>query len=158
MNNIIGDTMAPFKSDEVNAGFKQFCPELDNKYTLYPYAHDRWLNFEETIDGKPTFMVGHQDNGPLKNYVYCKNGPVGPGWYHVLCKTVYVNLYSRLKNQGPPGSFFRPDPKGADLHDTVCRVLYARSRASKPDDAAASEQQIDHHVGTKLNPLYGLKA
>lgn len=160
--------MGTFHPDEVNFAFGMFCPELTKSdLAKYPMARDRWLNYAETFDGKPTFIAAETDDqGIIKpDYVWCKAAPKGKGYYHVLTKTVYVNLYTRLMSTGPPGGGCcgggggKPsDARAADAWDTARRVIYARSRCSRPDDVAAAEQQIDHMAGTKLNPVHGLKA
>lgn len=153
--------MGSFPPDEVNFGFEKFCPELNASYVQYPMRRDRWLNFGETFQGEPTYIAAAQDEGLKKGYVYCKRAPKGPGYYHVLCKTSYVNLYTRLMAHGPPrsGLFRRKkvDPREVKAFDMARRVIYGRSRCSRPDDIDAIEQQLDHVVGTKLNPLYGIK-
>ena len=151
--------------NEVNYAFKLFCPELaKSKWALYPMQHDRWLNFNETSpDGKPVFVASQEDQGPRDDYIYCKAGSKGKGYYHVLTKVAYVNLYTRLMSQGPPnagcncaGKPDKADLRTADAWDTARRVVYARSRGSRPDDALAWKQQIDHMEGSKL-PGHGLK-
>ena len=156
------DNMGAFQADEVNEAFALFCPELKPHYSQYPMEHDRWLNFKEKIDGKPTFVSADTNEGFKEDYVWCKNGPVGRGYYHVLTKTAYVNLYSRLmmsEGGGAAGCGCTPKRKvlgTADQHDTARRIVYARSRCSRPNDFDAQEQQIDHMAGTKLNPVHGL--
>lgn len=153
--------MAIISAEEVNEAFAFYCPELKVKCARYPMKYDRWLNFKQTYEGKPTFIPAKTDEGLKDCYVYCKAAPCGKGYYHVLTKTAYVNLYTRLMSEGPPGGCCKPKPKDlrtTDQWDTARRYVYARSRCSRPDDAAAVEQQIDHYAGTKLNPVYGLKS
>lgn len=149
--------MGVFKANEVNAAFKEFCPEIDTVHTHYPMKHERWLRFDETFQGEPTFIPCEKDEGVQKNYVFCKHSPSGPGYVSIMCKVSYVNLYTRLMSEGPPGSCCRPDRAGADRWDTACRVVYGRTRASRPDGVAALEQQVDHMAGTKLNSVHGVR-
>ena len=151
--------MGVFKAKEVNSAFKEFVPELAGvPEAAYPFQHERWLGFNEEYEGQPTFVASKTNDGVKPGYVYCKNAPKGPGYYHVLCKCSYVNLYARLMSEGSPSTCCKPDAKAADRWDTARRVIYARSRCSRPDDGAAAEQQVDHMVGTALNPVHGLKA
>ena len=152
--------MTVLAPSEVNKAFALYCPELSVPCAQYPMKHDRWLNFQEKYEGKPTFIAAETPDEKFKvGYVYCKAAPRGRGYYHVLTKTAYVNLYTRLMSEGPPGSCCKPKPKDlrtADQWDTARRYVYARSRCSRPDDVQAAEQQIDHYAGTKLNPVHGL--
>lgn len=158
--------------DQVNRGLEHFVPELaHNKLARYPMTkHPRWLNFTESYQGKPTFIQSGVNDGVKEDYVYCKAAPMGKGYYHVLCKTDYVNLLTKHMSQGPPGGVNcggcfgggnKKDDKynagSADDWNTVRLALYARTRSSMPNDLAASEQQIDHYAGTKLNPGQSLK-
>ena len=131
--------MGIFKADQVNGAFREFCPELDTVHTRFPMKSDRWLLFDETFQGEPTFIACKEDEGIRKNYVYCKQTPYGPGYVSIMCKVAYVNLYSRLMKDGPPNKFnffdFKSDRVGAkELWDTARLVTYARSRMSKSDD------------------------
>ena len=153
--------MGVFQAQEVNFALGKFCPEV-LPLAEYPMKREKWLNYAETVDGKPTFIAAETDDCPQKGYVWCKAAPKGKGYYHVWTKTVYVNLYTRLMATGPPGgACCQPkaaDTREVDAWDTARRVIYARSRCSRPDDMAAQEQAVDHIVGTKLNPVHGLKA
>lgn len=69
------------------------CPELGSKYAQYPLeGYSKWLGFEEEIDGKPGFIAASQDGGMKENYVWCKVGMKGKGYYHLLTKVSYTNL------------------------------------------------------------------
>ena len=150
--------MGAFTPEQVNQAFDMTCPELKSKYARYPMKRHRWLGFDETIDGQPTFIPSKQNEGLKEHYVFCKRGPKGVGYYHLLTKVSHVNLYSRIVSEGAGAGCCGGDPKAVDAHDTTRRVVWARTKVSYPDDIAAQEQQIQHMEGTKLNPTYGLKA
>ena len=139
-----------------NKAFAMTCPDLTSKYAQYPIKFERWLSFDEMFEGKKAFLPSEQDEGFKEDYVYCKRGPKGKGYYHILTKVSNNNLYSRISSSSPGVCCFG-DAKAIDAWDTTRVVVYARSRASRPDDEAAKEQCVDHHVGTKLNPVHGLK-
>ena len=127
--------MGVFKADEVNAAFKEFCPEIDTPYTRFPMKRDRWLLFDETFLGEPTFIACKYDEGVRKNYVYCKRTPCGPGYVSIMCRVAYVNLNARIMSYGPAGSCCYGPPRDiADLWDTARLITDARCRMSKPDD------------------------
>jgi hypothetical protein len=90
--------------------------------------------------------------------MFCKRALKGPGYYHILTKVAYVNLYSRLVSTGSGASCCFGDREINDAWDTTRRIVYNRSRGSVPGDILAAEQAIDHMEGTKLNPVHGLKA
>ena len=132
------------------------CPELSSKYATYPLTRDRWLKFDESIDGNTAFIAAEQDEGMKENYVYCKVGLKGPGYYHLLTKVSYVNLYNRIGNSPPSvccGGGSRAD---VDAWETTQRIVYNRSRAPRPDDTAGARASVDHMEGSKLNPVHGL--
>merc|ERR1712125_169064 len=153
--------MGVFKPDEVNEAFAAICPgELTSKYAMYPIRapyNERWLKVTEEFEGKPVFIKALKDEGIKTDYIWCKNGTRGKGYYHVLTKIAYNNLYSRLKSEGAgAGCCGLGDLKRADQHDTVCRIVYNRARCNRPDDVAGAEQAIDHLAGTQVNPLHGV--
>lgn len=119
----------------------------------------RWLGYQEKVDGMPTFIPSTTDEGLKKHYVYCKHGPHGVGYYHLLTKVSHVNLYNRLATEGACGCgcFRRSTTEYMDALDTTRRVVYARARVSYPNDTVALEQQIQHIGAEMLYPLNGLK-
>lgn len=48
---------------KVNEQLVMICPELASEYAKYPLSRDRWLNFDETIDGKTVFLESSEDAG-----------------------------------------------------------------------------------------------
>lgn len=154
--------MAPSAyAEEVNNAFAQICPELKSKYAIYPIPEKyrgRWLGFDEEFEGKPTVIPADAKGTETpEDYVYCKNAPRGKGYYHVLTKVAYVNLYSRLSAEEPGTFCCFGDREHSNQWDTARRVVYNRSRANRPDDAVGAVQAIDHLEGNKLNPVHGLK-
>ena len=146
-----------YTASQVNKAFDLTCPELKSVYARYPLKEERWLDLNGEIDGKPVFLESSKDAGLRDNYVFCKRSPKGPGYIHILTKVAYVNLYSRLLSEGAQaGCLCSRDAEKADAWDTTQRVVYNRSRASKPDDILAAEQAVDHMEGTKLNPVHGI--
>jgi hypothetical protein len=150
--------MGVLSAATVNNAFDLTAPELKSPYARYPMKYERWLGFDEKYDGKPTFIGFEVDEGFKEDYVYCKCGPQGKGYYHLLTQVSYVNLYSRIMSEGAgAGCLWNKDGAKFDAWDTTRLILYSRTRCSRPDDDDAKEQGIDHYVGTKLNPVYGLK-
>ena len=157
--------MTSFNAAEVNKAFAATCPELKSKYASYPIPQEystRWLALDgKDEDGNRVVILTEHDKGFKEHYVFCKNAPLGKGYYHMLTKCAYVNLYSRLMSEGsgaPCLSFSTANRMRADQWETTRRVVYNRSRANRPDDVVGAEQAVDHMEGTKLNPVFGLKA
>lgn len=151
---------------QINEAFDLVCPELQSKYGRFPMKFDKWrYDFDGKYeDGKPIYIAAATDQDGVKlDYVFCKNGPLGKGYYHLCTKVAHVNLAGRfMSSTGPGGHSWCGGGAGStaaerDAWDTTKRILYARSRCNKPDDDAAKEQGIDHMVGTELNPVHGLK-
>jgi len=140
---------------KVNKQLAMICPELASEYAQYPLARDRWLKFEETIDGQLVFIAADNDEGVKDNYVYCKVGMKGKGYYHLLTKVSYVNLYSRVGNS-PPGGCCGGDREEMAAWETTKMYVYNRSRAPRPDDTAGAKASVDHMEGSKLNPVHGI--
>lgn len=134
-----------FTAEEVNKAFKRAAPELyESEFATYPIKYDRWLQPNEEFEGKPMFVASETDQGMETDYVFCKNGTHGKGYYHLLTKTSYVNLCSKLVSTGSGTSCcFGGDATTEDAWDTAKRICYNRSRASKPDDAVGMEQAVD---------------
>jgi hypothetical protein len=153
--------MTSYNPDKVNLAFAVICPELKSKYAVYPIPstyQGRWLtpSAEEKFEGKPVVLLTDKEDGIKEDYVYCKATPLGRGYYHMLTKVAYVNLYTRIQNEGSGAFLCFGDKKKADQWDTCRRIVYNRSRASRPDDVQGAKQSIDHMEGSKL-PGYGLK-
>jgi hypothetical protein len=141
----------------INKAFDLTAPELESEYARYPMKYSRWLGFNEKHDGKPTFIGADTCQGFKQDYVYCKRGPEGKGYYHLLTQVSHVNLLSRIVSEGAGAGCLNRDAAKFDAWDTTRRIVYARTRCSRPDDEDAKEQGVDQYAGTKLNPLYGLK-
>src|SRR5687767_13290009 len=89
-------------TDEINATMIKFLPELASTYAKYPMKRDRWyLINEKGLKGERLFYK--EENSGLKmDYVFGR-GPGGPGYYSLLTKTAYINLYSRITSECPVG-------------------------------------------------------
>lgn len=82
-------------------------------------------------------MAATADEGLKLDYVYCKQGPKGPGYYHLRTKISYVGLYSRLASS-PPGGCCGGGDKGAlAAWDTTKIVLHERMQYKTPNDNPA---------------------
>ena len=146
--------MVVYNTDVVNIAFDVTCPELKgNRIGRYPMKYDRWLQpGEVTDDGKKTFIASPTADQDVKeDYVWCKFGSSGPGYYHLRTRIAYVNLGSRFQ-RGPPGGFCcfgGPDKEFRDHWDTATRVIHNRSNMARPDDIGLSEAGTMHfgHVG-----------
>lgn len=136
---------------ELNASMIKFLPELDSDYARYPMNYDRWYQPGETApNGKPCFVKGSDPSVVKKDYTYCKNGPLGPGYYSLLTKVAYVNLYSK-HDSNQPGmcgcACNAQDRKAIDEHDDVKRLLYGRQMSPKPSDKAAETRAMQESQG-----------
>jgi hypothetical protein len=125
----------------------KFYPELDSDYARYPMYHKRWLQpSEKGPKGEPCFLKCDDPTVVKKDYMYCKRGNFGPGYYSLMTKVAYVNLYTK-HNSMQPGTCGiacnAADRKAIDEHDDVRRLLYARYNSSKPFDTAAVEQAMN---------------
>lgn len=143
---------------KVNKQMAATCPELASKYARYPLeGYSAWLGCDQEIDCKPAFIAALQDAGMKENYVWCKVGMKGKGYYHLLTKMSYVNLYNRIENS-PPGACcgVGGSYEETEAWETTKMYLYNRSRAPRPDDTAGASSAVDHMEGSKLNPLHGI--
>ena len=135
---------------EINASMIKFLPELDSDYARYPMHHERWYQpSEKGPKGEPCFLAG-PDAGVKKDYAYCKRGVKGPGYYSLMTKVSYVNLYSKIDSLQPGTCGIAcnsADRKLMDEHDDVKRVLYGRQFSPKPCDAAAGKRAMDEAQG-----------
>jgi hypothetical protein len=81
---------------ELNRIMVKFYPELDSTYAKFPMNNKRWYQAaEKGPKGEPCFVKGGSPDVVKKDYVYCKLGSFGPGYYSLMTKTAYTNLYSR---------------------------------------------------------------
>ncbi|VEU33704.1 unnamed protein product [Pseudo-nitzschia multistriata] len=138
----------------VNKALVEFLPELDSDYATYPMKHDRWYEPDETgPKGEPCFIAKGgtslaTGSPPIKkDYVYCTTGGNGEGYYSLMCRTSYINLYYKLKSCAPQGTctacpcFASKATRDAlDRYDDCKRVVYMRQKCfPKPDDKLASD-------------------
>mmetsp|Transcript_25213 Transcript_25213/g.41881 ORF Transcript_25213/g.41881 Transcript_25213/m.41881 type:complete len:153 (+) Transcript_25213:245-703(+) len=133
---------------EANAAFAAFCPELKSKYAVYPFpAQYRalWLkpSTTEKFQGKPIVMLSSQDRGLQEDYNYCKVGPLGKGYYHILTKVAHVNLYNRLSSEGSGASCCSSvDRKRVEQWDICETILHTRSLSNRSDDSFAEKSVL----------------
>jgi len=135
---------------ELNASMIKFLPELDSDYARYPMNHKRWYQpNEKGPKGEPCYIKS-EDVGIKKDYAYCKQGRFGPGYYSLMTKVAYVNLYSK-HDSNQPGTCGcacnAEDRKLIDEHDDVRRLMYGRQLAPKPSDTAAEKRAMDESEG-----------
>lgn len=144
----------------INEIMKSYIPETSGcHYADYPMNRARWLKGNEKTDkGEPCFIKTDNklpSEGMKQGYIWGP-GPFTYGYYHLLTKTAYVNIYSRIlsnkvatgANEGCCGCFGAPDPASkmppikADDKDDMRRLFHARAVATKPSDAQAQVDQM----------------
>jgi hypothetical protein len=139
---------------ELNASMVKFHPELDSDYARYPMYHKRWLQpSEKGPKGEPCFLKCDDPSVVKKDYTYCKRGNFGPGYYSLMTKVAYVNLYTKHDSMQPGTCGIAcnaADRNAIDEHDDVRRLLYARQNSSKPSDTAADKQAMDVAQGMAI--------
>ena len=134
----------------VNKAMVEFLPELDSEYATYPMHHKRWYRANEKgPKGEPCFIKHQGDPATVpvkKDYAYCTDAPNGNGYYSLMCRTSYVNLYYKLKSLAPQatcggGCFANQATRDTlDRYDDCKRVVYMRQKCiPKPDDKLASD-------------------
>jgi hypothetical protein len=126
----------------MNAMMVNFAPELASEYAEYPTPLKYWLKATDTDPkGEPCFIAAPKD-GQMKlkpNYVFGP-GPKGFGYYHLLTRASYLALYARMTHENPVSccSFNKAAREKYSDFDDVKRLVFARSRSSKPDDGNTS--------------------
>lgn len=132
--------------EKLNASMIKFLPELDSDYARFPLHRERWYQPKETAPkGEPCLVKSDADAGIRKDYVYCKAAPFGPGYYSLMCKVAYVNLYTKLDSLQPGTcgcGCNAADRAAMDEYDDVKRVIHARHLSPRPDDGVAAAKQI----------------
>ena len=138
-------------ADEINRSMVKFLPELSSDYATYPMHHKRWYQpNEKGPKGEPCFMKGDDMSIVKRDYAYCKRGVMGPGYYSLMTKISYVNLYSKLDSMQPGTcgvACNSMDRKAIDEHDDVKRVIYGRHFAPRPCDTAAGKRAMAESEG-----------
>ena len=143
---------------ELNRIMSKVVPELDSEYAKYPLKRAQWLNYNgKGPNGESCYLSSQQDAGIKKDYVFCKNGPRGPGYYHLLCKVSYVNLYSRIHNSPPVAccAFSAESKQAYEDWDDIKRVVFNRQTSPRPDDAFGAQKAINDARGlTRYEQYY----
>ena len=153
-DEIIAATSMGTNDDEMNAKMANVAPELASEYARYPLKRKAWINPEgKTAKGEPCFIQANGKASMKMDYVYGA-GPKGFGYYHLLTRDSYVNLYHRLQKEAPvccctcSPSFRMVSQKEISDHDDVVRIIYNRSVGSIPDDEQAAADAIAIARGT----------
>jgi len=151
---------------EINKALVEFLPELDSEYAQYPMRHERWYDpNEKGPKGEPCF-IPHDGSilaTPIKkDYVYCKEGRGGKGYYSLMTRTSYVNLLGKVKSVAPQGScaacpcFASKQLRDAlDRYDDAKRVIIMRANCAIPDDKLADDVIMGQAKQTAEN-MYNL--
>lgn len=138
-------------ADVMNRNMINFLPELASDYARYPMHHERWYQPGETDPkGGPCFIKGGDVSTIKKDYAYCKQGSFGPGYYSLMTKISYVNLYTKLDSMQPGTCGIAcnsADRKAMDEYDDVKRLMYGRHMASRPCDTVAEKIMMDEAQG-----------
>lgn len=146
-------------ANELNKSMIKFLPELDSEYAKYPMNFKRWYQpSEKGPKGEPCFVKGGSPDVVKKDYAYCKRGSFGPGYYSLMTKIAYVNLYSRHDSQQPGTcgcACNAEDRKLMDEHDDVKRLLYGRQMSPRPSDNAAEKRAMDESQGMAIAAYAG---
>ena len=152
-------SIATKPANELNKSMVKFHPELNSSYARYPMNHKRWYQpGEKGPNGEPCFIKGGDPDTFKKDYVFCKHGSFGPGYYSLMTKIAYVNLYSKHDAMQPGTCGIAcnaADRKAIDEHDDVKRVLYGRQMSPKPSDQAAAKRAMDESEGM-ANAAYAM--
>lgn len=124
-----------------NADMIRIAPELDSVYGRYPIRFKNWLDPSSSTDkGEPCFIAS-PDIGVKQNYVYGR-GPLGNGYYHLLTKPAYVNLYGRLQSSAPSPGCCCFGGNDYQTYQGVKDVMYNRYVGSIPDDVQAKKDAL----------------
>ena len=142
--------------DEINQKMARIAPELASSYAAYPLSaksgRTKWVNPSggKTAKGEPCFIAGEGKTQPMKHdYVYGA-GSRGFGWYHLLTRDSYNNLYHRLQAATPVPCCACSKEARQNLsdHEDVVLIVYNRSVASIPDDEQGAKDAIAIARGT----------
>ena len=130
----------------INKNLVEFFPELDSDYARYPMNHARWYEPMATgPKGEPCFLPFDGSNAVKQDYVFCKQGPNGAGYYSLMTHYAYVCLYKQIESVAPQSAacpcFNSKETRDAvDRHDDVKRVMFMRQLCvDKPDDKLADD-------------------
>jgi hypothetical protein len=138
-------------ADQINARMIKFLPELDSDYAKFPMHHERWYKPTEKMGpkGEPCYIKAtpsdFEGNIRKKDYVLCKAAPHGPGYYLLMCRVAYINLYTKLDSLTPGTcgcACSAADRVLMDEFDDVKKVLHGRQLSPKPDDVTAYESSM----------------
>jgi ferredoxin len=147
-------------AEEINKQMAHYLPELASKYATYPLHRDRWLQPQEKGDkGEPCYIKAAVDEGLKMDYVFGA-GPYGFGYYSLLTKASYQNLWSKINTLAPTdclGCFAcgKAARKAYDEWDDVKRIVHNRQAATIPDDVkGAQDALIDAQNTAEAHEMY----
>lgn len=119
----------------------------------------RWYGpGEKGPKGEPCFVKGGSPDIVKKDYAYCKTGSFGPGYYSLMTRIAYTNLYTKHQTIQPGTcgcACNAADRKLMDEHDTVNRLLYGRQLSPRPCDGAAEKRAMNESEGMAVAAFAG---
>ena len=146
---------------EINALMAKHVPELASCYATYPLKEEQWYGANHKgKKGEPCFLSAPTNEGLKIDYVWGGKGPLGPGYYSLLTKPAYVNLYSRVNSEGPGacccGAPSAESRRTVAEWDDVKTIVYGRYVSPQPDDAVAAKAVERESRSTAVaHHLYG---
>ena len=132
------------KNAQINAKMARVCPELASEYAKYPLAMKAWMSpGAKGPKDAPMFIAGPRGSPMKMDHVHGA-GPKGWGYYHLLTRDSYINLYARLTNETPLCccGFSAQARTEMSEWDDVKTIVYNRSVARIPDDVQGKKDAI----------------
>ena len=108
-----------------------------HRYGRYPITFKHWCHVDEKINGNICFIKSPKNEGVKEDYVYSEDPE--PGYYHLLTKQAYIQLYKDVQTKEPslPCCWDKAGAKKYNEYTRVKKIVYNRSIASIPDDKVA---------------------
>lgn len=139
----VGNMSTNNTAEEMNRKMVKFLPELASSFAVYPMRRDRWYSPTEKGPNGQALYIASSNNGIKLDYVYGR-GQCGEGYYSLLTKVSYINLYSRVSNECPSTccACTKEARIAYDEWDDVKRLMHARQASPIPDDGVAKDAAI----------------
>ena len=201
-DDIVNDKLISFLPELECTSKKTHHGSTNNKKSSpyrYPLSMKGWLDLSgigpiptstENETGEPSYIApspdedaeknSHDDNGrKIKaNYVYCKKGPRGEGYYHLETRTAHQALFERLLlnngngeqptmfgaycNECFPFFFSKSNSKlykaylaQQEDYDIVYRIMLTRQSSPIPDDSIAAHERLNNAAYDTIGSLPG---
>ena len=131
------------KYEQANRKMQRVAAELKSEYAQFSLHNDKDLTKYLSPNGQgpkgePLFLPSlHEESQIIPDYVYSANGPNGAGYYSLLTKAAYTEIFGRLQRNPPKKTgILSRNPELKQEYEAwkwTLQLVHTRWEASRPN-------------------------